>query len=162
MLDDEARAEVSENFFAKPEYLAKVKQAAKSDSQEAVKKGIQLLFDIWQLCCNKVKVCPGKRSMIHANNPPPLSPPHLPPTSPPPLHDSCMIHGASPWETFHFVKGHWQLSRAFHNGHLPLNDLYNESTLFQRRSREMCNPRVTIKPLGFSIVSDRWGWPMGV
>ena len=62
----------------------------------------------YNLCCNKVQLSPWKVSMIHENTRPPLSPPLLlppssspPPTSlspptPPSLHESCMIHRASP------------------------------------------------------------------
>ena len=40
-------------------------------------------------------------------SPPPMLPPFLSPTSPPlpSLPDSCMIHGAATWEEFHFVTG---------------------------------------------------------
>ena len=74
------------------------------------------------LCCNKVKLSPWKAPMILLRIPlpplsssppltplPPTSPPPLlllsPPTPPSPLPPSNMIHGTTPWQTFHFVTG---------------------------------------------------------
>ena len=46
------------------------------------------------LCCNKVKLSSWKGSMNQECSPPPPSSLLLPPS----LRDSCMIHGAAPWE----------------------------------------------------------------